>query len=388
MKEAFDIDKAKGYCAKRNIEFVSAYKNGHDTLIEFICHEHGKQTTTWSKLKSSSKNICKACSGKSITTNTLIERIKNISPNIEILGEYQGCENHILCRCRLCGNEWETSPRSLSQGSSCPECAKKSRSNMRKRNAEDVLSDIVKMHPYFVLLGDYVDTQTDVSWKCSICGSIWKSTPSNLLSGNTHCYTCSKKRVRKNALLPNDEFEKRLNSVLPHIKPLDKFDGYYAKIRCVCSIHNEEFMSTPHSLLDGKCGCTKCYETHGERKMRIILSSLGICIKQQYVFSDCKSECALKFDGYCKEYNIAFEFNGEQHYRVVDFSGNDIERAKEQYDKLRMRDNIKRVFCTYHNIPLIEIPYWHYEDMEAFLRKELTWVTKTHPQMREQSITS
>ena len=32
-----------------------------------------------------------------------------------------------------------------------------------------------------------------------------------------------------------------------------------------------------------------------------------------------------------------------------------------------IRDNIKREYCKQHNILLIEVPYWEYDNMESFL---------------------
>ena len=229
-------------------------------------------------------------------------------------------------------------------------------------------------NPDVMVLGDYKSTQSKVEWKCKICGSVWESKMCNLLDGNTHCYTCSKKRIRETVLLPNEVFLDRVSKILPHIQPLEKFDGYYVKLKCKCNRHNKLFLSTPHSLLKGQCGCPLCYETHGERKLRIILEKYGLEIEQQFTFNDCKDEALLKFDGYCKQHHIAFEFHGEQHYRVVDFSGKDYKRAEKQFEKMQRRDQIKRDYCIQHGIILIEIPYWEYEDMEKYLMKHIPWL--------------
>lgn len=65
--------------------------------------------------------------------------------------------------------------------------------------------------------------------------------------------------------------------------------------------------------------------------------------------------------------NIAYEYQGEQHYYLVNFGGCDDETAKENFRVSQIRDNIKREYCKEHRIPLIEIPYWEYDNMEDFL---------------------
>lgn len=44
---------------------------------------------------------------KRLTQTEFIERIKKISPNIEILSDYCGQKGYIKCRCKKCGREWE-----------------------------------------------------------------------------------------------------------------------------------------------------------------------------------------------------------------------------------------------------------------------------------------
>lgn len=42
--------------------------------------------------------------------------------NIEILNEYKNARTKIKCKCKICGNEWETQPHNLLNGHGCLEC--------------------------------------------------------------------------------------------------------------------------------------------------------------------------------------------------------------------------------------------------------------------------
>jgi len=68
---------------------------------------------------------------------------------------------------------------------------------------------------------------------------------------------------------------------------------------------------------------------------------------------DCKNESKLRFDFYLPEKNICIEFDGIQHFKSVEFFGGDVE-----FQKVRLRDEIKNIFCNQKNIKLIRLPYF------------------------------
>ena len=319
---------------------------------------------------------------KKITQEMFLRRVAERSPTTVVLGDYRGCDTPVECECRICNNVWRPIPRSLYQGSQCPKCAVAKRAEKRKRTHDSIVNELSQKNPHVELIEEITSTQDNVAWRCKECGSVWRSRLYNLLDGNTHCAKCSRARNRERTLLPEDVFLKRVAAILPDVTVMDKFDGYYVKLRCKCNKHNTYFSTTPHSLLGCKCGCPVCNETHGERKMKIALENLGVNITQQYTFDDCADRQKLKFDAFSKETNTAFEYQGEQHYRVVDFSGRNAERAKSQFYELRKRDDIKRSYCKEHGIKLIEVPYWEYDNMDEFLSKRLTDTIKNFTPQR------
>ena len=62
-----------------------------------------------------------------------------------------------------------------------------------------------------------------------------------------------------------------------------------------------------------------------------------------------------------KDKSIVIEFQGAQHYKVIEYFG-----GEEQFKKQVRYDNIKRAYCKNHNIKLIEIPY-NYTDLDIYL---------------------
>jgi len=56
------------------------------------------------------------------TQEEFINKANEINPQIEILGEYKKTNAPVLCRCKLCGNEWNCSPNNIFSGRGCPKC--------------------------------------------------------------------------------------------------------------------------------------------------------------------------------------------------------------------------------------------------------------------------
>jgi hypothetical protein len=77
----------------------------------------------------------------------------------------------------------------------------------------------------------------------------------------------------------------------------------------------------------------------------------------------------LELDGYNPLLNMAFEYNGVQHYKFCKFFHTSIEDFEEQ----QRHDNFKKERCRALGIKLIEIPYFVKEkDLRRFIATELS----------------
>ena len=57
-------------------------------------------------------------------------------------------------------------------------------------------------------------------------------------------------------------------------------------------------------------------------------------------------------DVFIEELSLAFEYNGEQHYRPIEFFG-----GQEQFNKQCELDQRKQKLCDTHGVELIVIPF-------------------------------
>ena len=144
------------------------------------------------------------------------------------------------------------------------------------------------------------------------------------------------------------------------------FDDYinqHSKIKIICPMHGIfEQSACNHSSMGN--GCPICKISNGEIIIRDILIKNDILIKEQKYFKDCIYKKYLFFDFYLPEYNICIEYDGEQHFKSVEYFG-----GEKTFEENKIRDNIKNEYCKNNNIHLIRISYK--EKIEEKLNYEL-----------------
>ena len=345
--------------------------NGNRYIV-YKCPKHlyiGEQKTLVSTMRRSKGN-CPECLNRNKDTNKFITELKNLNNNIEILGEYIGSHEKIKCRCKICGHEWYGIPNNLLSGEGCRKCSD-IKKGLQCRNTEQWFIDkMKKMHPNIEVLSKFTTMKNYVQCKCIIDGYLWNATPDSLINQKTGCTKCANKKNGLRCRKTNEEFKEKLKKINPHIIPLEKYTTDKNKIKCICSIHNYEWYTTPNKILNRQTGCPKCASYNGENKIDCILEEWGYKYEIQKRFEACQDKSCLPLDRYLPDFNIAIEYDGEQHFYPVKF-GSTPNEALEKYKKTCLHDEIKNQYCKDNNIPLIRIPYWEKDNMQTFLFDEL-----------------
>jgi hypothetical protein len=163
-------------------------------------------------------------------------------------------------------------------------------------------------------------------------------------------------------------FSKRVLTQDVFLKRCKKFHGEkydYSKSKYINSNTKVEIICPDHGsfqqLPDDHCrgiGCSKCKSSHGERKIRKFLESRNIKFDEQVKFETCVNVRKLPFDFYLYEYDVLIEYQGEQHFAPK--SKNRMFGASnpiEEYNKIKINDEIKSKWCIDNNMKLIEISY-------------------------------
>jgi len=190
----------------------------------------------------------------------------------------------------------------------------------------------------------YLGSKAKVIILCKQHGA-FSQTPNSHLKGR-NCPECSSIKSATSI------FIERANFV--HNKKYDYTGITYinarTKINIKCYIHGE-FKQIANNHLKGN-GCPICRSSKGELKIIKLLKDNNIEYNPQYTYEDCRYKNKLPFDFYLPKYGICIEYNGEQHYQIIEGWG-----GIENYNLRKLRDEIKKEYCRLNNIPLIVISY-------------------------------
>jgi len=211
-----------------------------------------------------------------------------------------------------------------------------------------LLKDQKKIHGdrYDYSLVDYVGIHQNIKIICSKHG-IFQQLPNNHLKG-LGCAKCSniKRKTKEEFIVnSNDVHENKYDYSLAEYK------NNRTKVKIICPIHGV-FEQCPDAHINQNQGCPKCKRSKGEEYVEKFLIKNNINFITQKTFDRCIDVIKLHFDFYLPDYNICIEYDGKQHYHVVQRFGGEngfIDRVK--------KDKIKNDYCTANNIELFRIRY-------------------------------
>jgi rubrerythrin len=284
------------------------------------------------------------------------------------LVDYKASNIKVEIVCKACEIHFQQSPNSHLKGIGCPVCGYKKSSKSLSFAKEVWLERFEKMH------GDKYDysnsvistNRNPIEIKCKKCGYIFKqSLQSHALGAG--CRLCGYEESKKKQRKPLEQFIKEAIEV--HGNRYDYSSVIYtnknAKILLKCKTCGSIFLQTACEHLQGH-GCRTCSkQSSGELLVANCLKKNNVEFIEQYAAPGCIYLNQLYFDFFLPDYNIAIEFNGIQHYQVVDYFGGEKEFLEQQ-----KRDQAKKDYCLKENIFLIEIKYD--QNIEEAL-KDLAW---------------
>ena len=208
---------------------------------------------------------CISCAGlKKKTTEEFIEQMANISPSIEVQGEYINTNTKLKIRNKDCGHSWYATPNSLLRGSNCPKCA----GNTKKTHLQFV-EEFRTANPYVSVVGEYVDAKTKIVVRCNTCGKELFMTPNALLNGHG-CSVCNHvrgmaKRQGKTHLKTTEEVIQQLLVINPQIEVLGEYTRSKEPMQVRCKVCGHEWSPQAGSLLRGH-GCPECAKQKRKKK--------------------------------------------------------------------------------------------------------------------------
>lgn len=285
------------------------------------------------------------------------------SENYELLSQYETAITKIEIRHKVCGNTYTVTPNKWLGGRRCPNCRFENVIKSRKITFEEANKRVLETTNKEFHLVSFNKTSSKATFKCNNCGKENSQIYNNFIERFPHC-ECNENRkhkllkeIKKNQLLECcDKFGYELLSDYVDAKSHVKMKH----LSC-----ENVWKITPSNFKRGY-GCPKCNQSKGEKEVELYLKNKNIEYIPQYKFDDCKSILPLPFDFYLNKLNICIEFQGEQHFKSIDFFG-----GYEEFKERQKRDKIKKDYCKLNNIQLIYLTYKDIGKVEKILKNKL-----------------
>jgi uncharacterized protein YkuJ len=218
-----------------------------------------------------------------------------------------------------------------------------------------------------LLSTEYLNKEEKLKWKCSK-GHIWEARGGCIKNGKSWCKICnySEQRFKQPHKLTlkvyQDIAAKYGGKVLS-----SEYSSANEKLTFQCK-GGHIWDAAASSVKNGNRWCPHCSKSRSETVCREILENIIGCD-----FPNTRPEFlqGLELDGYNKTMRLAFEYNGEQHYKYKKH----FHRDPEDFNKQLERDRRKYKLCAENKVDLIIIPYTfdfnNKDELEIFIRDEL-----------------
>lgn len=299
------------------------------------------------------------------THEEFVLEVKEKFPLVEVRGEYTHSCKDIQFYCKSCGYLWMKRPSGFLQSTGCPRCSRKMANNKKRMSNDLFVSRMDNLHPDLIMIDEYFNNSTKVTYVCTVCGETQDNTPLHLLAGEG-CSRCSMEKAHYNHRKTHDEFIGQLRKVHNDISVLSRYQIANKKVMVRHDLCGHEWEATPASLLSGT-GCPLCRSSHGERAIDIYLHDHNIPHEHQKTYSNLTGigGRSLSYDFFISTKNILLEYQGQYH------DGSTNIQTLNEYLTQQEHDRRKAKYAKDNNITLLEIWYYQFEDIEKILTEKL-----------------
>lgn len=260
--------------------------------------------------------------------------------------------NYINNRTKVCiicpeHGEFQQTPDKHLRGQGCPKCCRKN----KKYTTDEFIEQAIKIHGN---LYDYSETvygknkKEKVKIICPKHGPFFITPESHLQGGG--CKYCTVGEV-----FNTEDFINKAKNIHKNKYIYDKtvFTGAFNKVIITCPQHGD-FLQTPHKHIQGH-GCPECAKLFRKKETELynILKSVFKECDIIHSYYNPKILGKQEIDIYFPNEKIGIEFQGEQHFIPIDFSGRGVEWATKLFENNQQRDIKKKEICNNNNITLL-----------------------------------
>ncbi len=274
----------------------------------------------------------------------------------------------ILMRLKKCNHVNSVRWNNYLNGFRCKVCASLGHIIKRRLSIVDVEKEISSFGDKLLSLA-YIMNRQPLRIECGKCNKTYVQTYESVTRRNPRrCYYCSHENKIEKLSTPKDEIIEILKE--QDLIAVDDFKYLNAKTKFRVQCKNPKhpvFLVNFDSVKWKNVGCKLCKASTGEIKTMHVLDELKVEkiideYNKEYVVNKDVANNKInlyRFDFMFKinEKEYLIEFDGCQHFKVIDFSGKGEEFALKQYNLNRQHDVYKTQYCILHDIPLLRIHY-------------------------------
>lgn len=302
----------------------------------------------------------------------------NNKPFELISTEYNNAKTKMQWRClkQDCGELFWANWSDIYSGNGCGVCAgaQVTLSNCLATKRSDLIKE---WHP--TLNGDLTPYNVTygcneyVWWKCKDCGHEWYTPIYSRSCQNRGCPCCAGQVYSEtnNLLVYNPKMAEEWDYDKNEKRPEECCPKSGKPVWWKCKECGYEWFVSPSNRNRNNSGCPKCTQTKGEKQVDIILTKYNIPHDSQYTFDDLKGinggllrfDVPVFWDKEKTQLRMLIEFDGIFHFEKV-YEG-------DGHETIVIHDELKNEYCKKHNIILIRIPYWEFDNIETILKNEL-----------------
>jgi hypothetical protein len=294
---------------------------------------------------------CAMCSGKKVDPVTQMQRACTVAASKGgacLSDYYTSSQQQMHWRCAD-GHEWEgTFSNIVSHGKWCPWCAgNKVSPEIQMQRARDT----AHAQDGKLLTTSYQGNKSPMRWRCAE-GHEWEAAFNTVVVRGSWCRRCQ--GTQRDA---GEQLTKaRELAAIKHGECLSySYSNNSAPMKWKCD-RGHVWEAAFYTVVQAGTWCPTCSTGLKERLVRHTFEQLfekPFKKHRPLWLRNPQTGRLMELDGFNPELNLAFEYQGQQHYRVVrqfKMDESDLERG-------RYRDDLKKTLCQEHNLSLLEIPY-------------------------------
>lgn len=269
---------------------------------------------------------------------------------------------YYLCKCLSCDEVFSMSKQKLMnrKRQGCNKC--------NEYNFNDYIGRRINEWEILEYLGNH-------KFKCKCkCGKVKTVNVYNIINGLSKDCGCGRNQ-KMSDIMNIDSLVGEKYGKLTVIEKAGK--NKYGKMvyKCKCECGNtinvlSNSLRTGHTL---SCGCIK---SATPSKMKTYLESLGYSVEMEKRLNlEGENISYMCFDLYIEELNLAIEYDGEPHFKPIDWANKGIDWAIQNLELVEYRDKAKEKACYKRGIFLLRIPFTQKNNYKETLEEVIKIIT-------------